>query len=160
MKTKKAALALLAVAIFGAGAAVRGLAQPADANPLDSCLDELASRADFQAVGAKVQLGRSQLWEYRGPAQTPSEEEKKIVTQWFAARAQCHSSSRWWFAENVPRLLPVLDAAMRQFSVLTSDLLSGKLTYGDYAGARAALNLRVNNTARRVMEQRDDDEKR
>jgi len=78
--------------------------------------------------------------------------KREWLDEWLEARAECHEKSRWWFEQNVPRLVPVLDTAMKQFTALTFDLIDGKLTYRGYADARAALNLRVNNAARAVME--------
>jgi len=74
-----------------------------------------------------------------GDTTKPTDEEKAALSAWVDAREVCYQLVRQWQREiNMPAHLVVLDENSWFNTILMiADLYNGKLTYGEYARARA-----------------------
>ncbi|WP_059420271.1 hypothetical protein [Sulfuricella sp. T08] len=112
-------------------------------NPGVACINELPNRSEFSRIANKVSLGtpEQQTLEMFSDMKKPTEEEKTAIAAWVKAKAECNNLSRQWSAQiKMPaQFVTINESTLSSFMILTSELYNGKLTYGEYAKARAEL---------------------
>jgi hypothetical protein len=101
----------------------------------------LAYRSEFSILADKLALATSsqQTFGMLSNTSKPSAAEKMAIAEWAKSGQDCFSmTSEWRKQYNFPpTLAAVQDTSFSSFLNLTADLYNGKLTYGEYAKARA-----------------------
>lgn len=110
-------------------------------DPGRACVNDLAHRPEFSIIADKLALVDPSLQTFGMLSNTskPNAAEKMTIAEWVKARQECIAMRREWRSQvNMPLILTaVQDASFSSFLNLTADLYNGKLTYGEYAKARA-----------------------
>src|SRR3989344_2949135 len=121
---------------------VQATSQPArPPDPGLACLTNLAHRPEFSILADKLALAgpNQQTFRMLSGTSKPNIKEKTAIAEWAKVKQDCFSmTSEWRRQYNFPPTLAVIqDAGFSAFLNLTADLYNGKLTYGEYAKARA-----------------------
>jgi hypothetical protein len=133
---------------FGLAAKKRGAAgaipaESANAPIEAACIDALTQRADFAPIGGKVFLGagQGQPSDMLNISDKPTDAEKPVVAAWGDARQDCYRQGQAWREQHrVPQeIADVVKDINAKFLLLTADLTTGKITYGEYAKGRRDL---------------------
>ncbi|MEK6770893.1 MAG: hypothetical protein AABY62_04535 [Pseudomonadota bacterium] len=105
----------------------------------ESCLWCFTS--EFSIIAEKLALvsPNQQTFGMLSNASKPNAAEKMAIAGWAKARQECYGMTIEWRKQyNLPpTLMAIQDAEHSSFLNLTADLYNGKLTYGEYAKARA-----------------------
>ena len=114
---------------------------PIPPDPGQACLTNLAYRSEFSIIADKLALvGLSQqTFGMLSNTSKPNAAEKTAIAEWVKAKQGCFEMMREWRRQyNFPPTLAVIqDTNISTFLNLTADLYNRKLTYGEYAKARA-----------------------
>jgi len=109
-------------------------------NPALTCIQQIAVGTDFDAIKSKLALGTAaeESFEMLTNNDKPTEEEKTQIAKWIGRRLECDRESAAWLRQYAPPEIAAINSnAATSFFSLTADLYNGKLTYGEYAHARA-----------------------
>ncbi len=116
-------------------------------DPAGACKKDLAHRPEFSIIADKLALvdTSQQTFEMLSNISKPNATEKTAIAEWVKAKQYCFGQSREWRSQyNAPTILAAIqETGVSTFLNLTADLYNGKLTYGEYAKARADLTAQL-----------------
>lgn len=139
---------LLVLAISGCANQAQ-MAADRPPNPMVGCVQLVASREDLAPIANKVQLGdvRGQPFALLTLTDSATDGDKPLIAAWVDARQECTRQGQLWLQQYAPPYTALLNYSSSGFLALTADLYAGKITYGDYAKARAKLNADIQREA-------------
>ena len=111
-------------------------------DPSSECMERLKSRDELQILNGKVALGNTddQTLEILSNDDLPTKKEKEAISKWVKERLICKQLGAEWRSKNYPpTLIPIVDGYYSDLTSLTADLYARKISYGDFAKARAKI---------------------
>jgi hypothetical protein len=133
-------LAVLAISACANQAPLPQAARPP--NPELACVEAVARRADLAPIAGKIWLGGalSQPAAFFALADKASESDKLVIAAWVNLRRECSRQGQAWVQQYAPpEFAALVSKSNSAYLSLTADLYAGKISYGDYAKARAKL---------------------
>lgn len=108
-------------------------------NPALACFRNEAMSPAYAQLARKIDLGsaRDQPSSMFANADRLTDQEKPTFLAWVNARLACDASASGWRQRYlVPQLIAINERSKSEFIALSSDLYSGKITFGEYAQKR------------------------
>jgi hypothetical protein len=108
-------------------------------NPALACFRNEAMSPAYAQLARKIYLGsaRDQPASMFANTDKLTDQEKPIFLAWVNVRLACDASASGWRQEYlVPKLIAINERSKSEFIALSSDLYSGKITFGEYAQKR------------------------
>ncbi|MHB8562672.1 MAG: hypothetical protein ACYDDA_01775 [Acidiferrobacteraceae bacterium] len=129
-------------------------------DPGIACAKALETNPEFSIIAGKVALvdPRQQTFSMLINTSKPDQVEKVAIAKWITDKQACYALTQRWRAQyNFPSTLSAIDDANNsKFLNLSANLYNGKLTYGQYAKARAKVFAEVSQQwAEEVQHLRD-----
>lgn len=130
--------------------------QSAEPPPAVTCFTDLADRPEFQLLAGKLALviTGQQTFVMLSDTSKPNVKEKTVIAKWVKAQQDCFVMFVDWRKQYnlTPALVALSDAEHSSFLNLTADLYNGKLTYGEYAKARADIRAQTQQQWAKVVQ--------
>ena len=143
MKISLLAITVAVIGLTGCQAQMHqsNTSTPAPLNYGTVCFDDLRTKPELSAIAGKVALGRlgQQTFALFGDTTKPTDEEKAAILVWVNARQACYQLARQWQIETnmPPHFVAMNENSWSNSILMIADLYNGKMTYGEYARARA-----------------------
>jgi hypothetical protein len=112
-------------------------------DPSTECMDRLKLNDELHVLNGKIALGNTddQTLEILSNDDLPTKKEKEAISIWVKERQICKQLGAEWRSKNYPpTLIPIVDGYYSDLTSLTADLYARKISYGEFAKARAKID--------------------
>lgn len=111
-------------------------------DPALTCIDDIQNNQNLQILQGKILLsghtGELTLAMLLN-SNIPTKEEQEALSLWVSERDKCMRLGEVWREKNLyPAQITIFNGFETDLLTLTADLYAGKITYGDFAKARAS----------------------